>query len=136
MNAEIKVNKRNTFLSLAWCVSDIDQGAIVHQRGTKFTHPLRFWSNFAQMFLLIRNKSEQNLTLSGSWDIGFWNLGNFRAFFSEICHFELSISNEIVITWVLYDQSSWKLAPLYFFGKIKNHIKNWPWALETGLTLN
>ena len=42
-----------------------------------------------------------HLTLNVSWDIGFWNLGNFRAFFSEIRHFQFSVSNEIVISWVL-----------------------------------
>ena len=57
-----------------------------------------------------------HLTLNGSWDISFWNLDNFRAFFSEIHHFKFSIFNKIVITWVLWGQSSWKLAPLYFFG--------------------
>ena len=73
-------------------------------RDSHVTHILRFWSNFAQMFLPIRNKSEQKNfreTLNGFWDIDFWNLSNFRAFFSEIHHFEFSVSNEIVITWVL-----------------------------------
>ena len=64
-----------------------------------------------------------NLTLNGSWDIGFWNLDNFRAFSSEIHSFKFSIPNEIVTTWVLLGQSSWKFVPLYFcwWGIQKSH---------------
>ena len=74
------------------------------------------------------SKSDHSrLTLNGSWDIDFLNLGNFWAFPSEIRHFEFSVSNEIVITLKLCT---------FLGGESKNHIKNWPWALETGLILN
>ena len=76
-------------------------------RGTKFSilssivsDLIKFCSNVPA------NKKQKwakflHLTLNCSWDIGFWNVGNFTAFFSDIYHFEFSISNEIVITWVL-----------------------------------
>ena len=35
-------------------------GDSTSMRDNHVTHTLRFWSNFPQMFLLIRNKSEQN----------------------------------------------------------------------------
>ena len=83
--------------------------AILHQsiQNFQFCHPssqilIKFCWNVPN-----NKKREQkwanffHLTLNGSWDISFWNLGNFRAFFSEICYFEFSVSNEIVITWVL-----------------------------------
>ena len=84
-------------------------------RDSHVTHTLKFWSNFAQKWAKIFH-----LTLNSFWDI------SFRVFFSEICHFEFSISNEIVITWVLYGQSSWKFAPLYFLGRgiQKSHLKS------------
>ena len=81
--------------------------AILCQRGTKFSilssivsDLIKFCSNVPA------NKKQKwakflHLTLNCSWDIGFWNVGNFTAFFSDIYHFEFSISNEIVITWVL-----------------------------------
>ena len=48
------------------------------------THPLRFWSNFAQMFLLIKQKWGNffHLTLNGSWGIGFWNSVKFSNVFA------------------------------------------------------
>ena len=71
------------------------------------------------------------LTLNGSWDISFWNLGNFRTFFSEIRHFEFSVSNEIVITNLNSIRPIFmKICTFVLFlgGESNNHIKNWPWA--------
>ena len=110
-------------------ISFIDYWVILRQRGTKFWILSPVLSGFDQILLnVLTNKKQKwakffHLTLNGSWDISFWNLHNFRAFFSEIHHFKFSIFNKIVITWVLWGQSSWKLAPLYFFrwGIQKSH---------------
>ena len=68
-----------------------------------------------------------HLTLNGSWDVDFSNLGNFRVFFPEIHHFKFSVPNEIVITWVFKVNLHENLHLSTFLGgKSKNHIKNWP----------
>ena len=81
--------------------------AITCQRGTKFSISSPILSDLIKSCSNVpANKKQKwakflHLTLNCSWDIGFWNVGNFTAFFSDIYHFEFSISNEIVITWVL-----------------------------------
>ena len=74
-----------------------------------------------------------HLTLNSSWDIGFWNLGNFRTFFQKS-----AILNFPYLKELLYKANLHENLHLCTFlgGESKNHIKNWPWALETGLTLN
>ena len=110
-------------------ISFVDYWVILHQRGTKFWILSPVLSDFDQILLNVPTSKKQkwakffHLTLNGSWDINFWNLQNFRAFFWEIHHFKFSVFNKIVITWVLWGQYSWKSAPLYFFewGIQKSH---------------
>ena len=99
----------------------------------------RFWSNFAQMFLLIRNKVSKIFSPNSKRFLRqrFLKFGNFRTFFqkSTILNFPylMKLSQLEFYTASLHEN----LHLCTFLGEeAKNHIKNWPWALETGLILN
>ena len=101
------------------CGSLIDSRVLSCQWGTGMSPILSDLIKYCSNLPTYKKQKWANffpLNLHGSWDISIWNLHNFRVFFSEICYFEFSVSNEIVITSVLQYQSSWKFAPLYFFG--------------------